>query len=111
MSDLMSITDMLARLRADAASELFEGAKLGPIAVRELLRHVDSLAARLAAIEAQEPVAWVPIHPRTGPLWSMTTGRPAEERLPQHYPLKPLYTRPAPDGCTDSVACPKGGAA
>lgn len=50
----------------------------------------------LAAIEAQEPVAWVPIHPRTGPLWSMTTGRPAEERLPQHYPLKPLYTRPAP---------------
>ena len=96
MGDLMSITDMLARLRADAASELFEGAKLGPIAVRELLRHVDSLAARLAAIEAQEPVAWVPIHPRTGPLWSMTTGRPAEERLPQHYPLKPLYTRPAP---------------
>lgn len=70
MSDMMSITDMLARLRADAASEQFEGARLGPIAVRELLRHVDSLvaelrrerdelAARLAEIEAQEPVAWI----------------------------------------------------
>lgn len=152
MSDMMSITDMLARLRADAASEQFEGARLGPIAVRELLRYVGSLvaeaaelrrerdelseqaaftarhlaiisgvlgspepievddiaarlhlliaernalAARLAEIEAQEPVAWVPIHPRTGPLWSMTTGSPDEERLP-HYPLEPLYTRPAP---------------
>ena len=73
MSDLMSITDMLARLRADAASEQFEGARLGPIAVRELLRHVDSLVAeaaelrrerdelvaRLAEIERQEPVAWI----------------------------------------------------
>ena len=103
MSDMMSIIDMLARLRADAAGEQFEGARLGPIAVRELMRHVDSLvaeaaelAARLAEIERQEPVAWVPIHPRTGPLWSMTTGSPDEERLP-HYPLKPLYTRPAPD--------------
>lgn len=114
MSDTkMSITDMLARLRANAASEQFEGARLGPIAVRELLRHVDSLvaeaaelrrerdelaqrsaelAARLEEIEAQEPVAWVPIHPRTGPLWSMTTGGPNAERLP-HYPLKPLYIR------------------
>lgn len=52
----------------------------------------DELAARLAEIERQAPVAWVPIHPRTGPLWSMTTGSPDEERLP-HYPLKPLYTR------------------
>lgn len=55
----------------------------------------DDLAARLAEIEAQEPVAWVPIHPRTGPLWSMATGSPDPERLP-HYPLMPLYTRPAP---------------
>ena len=54
MSDMMSIADMLARLRADAASERFDGAKLGPTAVRELLMHVDSLAARLAAIEQAE---------------------------------------------------------
>lgn len=81
MGDLMSITDMLARLRIDAASEDFEGAQLGPVAVRKLLKHVaalesdrwrqlcrihsnradtlrrerDELAARLEEIEAQEP--------------------------------------------------------
>lgn len=54
MSDMMSITDMLARLRADAASEQFEGARLGPIAVRELLRHVDSLVAEVAFTARQE---------------------------------------------------------
>ncbi len=72
-----------------------------------LIAERDALAARLAEIEAQEPVAWVPIHPRTGPLWSMTTGSPDEERLP-HYPLKPLYTRPAtpaakPCRCAEAV--------
>ena len=56
-----------------------------------LIAERDELAARLAEIEAQEPVAWVPIHPRTGPLWSMATGSPDPERLP-HYPLVPLYT-------------------
>lgn len=68
MSDVMSITDMLARLRDDAADERFEGARLGPTAVRELLRHVDALrrerdelAARLAEIEQAEPVQ--------GPTW------------------------------------------
>lgn len=66
MSDVMSITDMLARLRDDAADERFEGARLGPTAVRELLRHIDALrrerdelAARQAEIEAQPPVAWI----------------------------------------------------
>ena len=53
MSDMMSITDMLARLRADTASEQFEGARLGPIAVRELLRHVDSLVAEAAELRRE----------------------------------------------------------
>ena len=57
---MMSITDMLARLRADAASEQFEGARLGPIAVRELLRHVDSLVAEAA--ELSEQVAFTARH-------------------------------------------------
>jgi len=85
MSDMMSVDGMLDRLRADAADEEFEGAQLGPIAVRELLRHIDALesnkwrllcrihssrvdamraerdelAARLAEIEAQEPSMYV----------------------------------------------------
>jgi hypothetical protein len=41
----------------------------------------------------QEPVASVPIHPKTGPLWAMTTNKPDPERLPS-YPLMNLYTTP-----------------
>jgi hypothetical protein len=41
----------------------------------------------------QEPVASVPIHPKTGPLWAMTTDKPDSERLPS-YPLMALYTSP-----------------
>lgn len=108
---MSGMIDMLARLRADAASEQFEGAisecsdhdrnpdyasadraeECLRAELQRLTAERDELAARLAEIEAQEPVAWVPIHPRTGPLWSMTTGSPDPERLP-HYPLKPLYT-------------------
>lgn len=42
------------------------------------------------AVPAAQPVAWVPIHPRTGPLWAMTTDKPDPERLPGSYPLRPL---------------------
>jgi hypothetical protein len=41
--------------------------------------------------EAQQPTAWVPIHPRNGPLWAMTTSDPSPERLPSSYPLRPVY--------------------
>jgi hypothetical protein len=41
----------------------------------------------------QEPAASVPIHPKTGPLWAMTTDKPDPERLPS-YPLMRLYTTP-----------------
>jgi hypothetical protein len=41
----------------------------------------------------QKPVASVPIHPKTGPLWAMTTDKPDPERLPS-YPLMRLYTAP-----------------
>ena len=43
MGDLMSATEVLARLRIDAASEDFEGAQLGPVAVRKLLKHIAAL--------------------------------------------------------------------
>ena len=41
----------------------------------------------------QEPVASVPIHPKTGPLWAMTTDKPDPDQLPS-YPLMNLYTTP-----------------
>lgn len=37
-----------------------------------------------------DAVAWVPVHPKDGPLWSMTTDNPAVSDLPS-YPLMPLY--------------------
>ena len=94
-----------------------------------LRRERDELAAWRAKIESQHPVAWVPMHPRCGALWAMTTAAPSEERLPSHYPLSPLYASPAPaaapvscqhqqpvkpcrtcgpDGCPDRVSCPRG---
>ena len=45
--------------------------------------------------EGAEAVAWVPVHPKHGEIWPMTSGSPHPERMPQHYPLSPLYTRPA----------------
>ncbi len=46
------------------------------------------------------PVAWVPIHPRNGPLWSMTTDKPDPERLPASYPLRPLVFADGTPGVT-----------
>ncbi len=92
MGDLMSATEVLARLRIDAASEDFEGAQLGPVAVRKLLKHIaalesdrwrqlcrihsnradalrrerDELAVRLAQIAAQPPER--PLYPFNVPL-------------------------------------------
>lgn len=41
-----------------------------------------------------EPDAYVPIHPRNGPLWSMTASDPSPERLPSSYPLRPVFFGP-----------------
>jgi len=51
-------------------------------------------AAGVMAVAASDPAAWVPIHPRSGPLWSMTTDKPNPERLPNSYPLRPLVFAP-----------------
>lgn len=101
MGDLMSATEVLARLRIDAASEDFEGAQLGPVAVRKLLKHVaalesdrwrqlcrihsnradtlrrerDELAARLEAIERAEPVAWMHADRRMAGGWAPRSAR------------------------------------
>lgn len=81
---------------AGALEELFAAAAA-------LRRERDELAARLAEIERAEPVAWVPMHPREGALWSMTTATPSDERLPSHYPLSPLYKSPAPAAAPGSA--------
>lgn len=99
MSDMMSITDMMARLRADAADERFEGARLGPTAVRELLRHIDALrrerdelTARLAEIEQAKPVRGVVLQDGEA-----TLVQPGTELLRvRHCGASRLYTRSAP---------------
>lgn len=39
------------------------------------------------------PVAWVPVHPRTGPLWANTVASLDADR-PASYPVMPLYSAP-----------------
>ncbi len=63
---------------------------------------IKQLRARLSAPEP-EPVAWVPVHPKNGPLWSMTTDDPNTERLPS-YPLMNLYTATPQQSKSEPVA-------
>ena len=56
----------------------------------DVLAKLVILERALAAGVSVTPDAWVPIHPRNGPLWSMTTDKPDPERLPNSYPLRPL---------------------
>lgn len=46
--------------------------------------------AYVGPLEPAAPVAWVPVHPRNGPLWSMTMRAENRDVLP-HYDLMPLY--------------------
>jgi hypothetical protein len=63
---------------------------------------IKQLRARLSAPEP-EPVAWVPVHPKNGPLWAMTTDDPNTERLPS-YPLMNLYTATPQQSKSEPVA-------
>lgn len=54
-----------------------------------------------------EPVAWVPVHPRTGPLWSMTMKTENRDVLP-HYDLMPLYVQPVAWLGGQHCICPMG---
>jgi hypothetical protein len=53
------------------------------------------LRSKVAELEKGEPVAYVPIHPRIGPLWASTIESKSGD-YPQHYELKPLYFAPRP---------------
>lgn len=50
-------------------------------------------------IDLSKPVAWVPIHPHSGPLWANVVTTMEQDR--PSYPLMPLYaaTRPAGQDC------------
>ena len=74
------------------------------------LRYLDRIGERgnilrgetptsLGELSGQKPVAWVPVHPRNGPLWGMTTDSPDPERLPG-YPLKKLFIEPEGESTT-----------
>lgn len=64
-------------------------------ALKAFKRYADALEKRNShETGEQQPVAYVPIHPRTGPLWANTIPTLESER-PAHYPLMALYAEPA----------------
>jgi hypothetical protein len=61
----------------------------------ELADLIEQQAARIAELEARagEAVAYVPVHPRNGPLWANTVPSMSNDR-PQHYPVRTLFFHP-----------------
>ncbi len=61
----------------------------------------EAIAAGRAVLQATQRgmVAFVPVHPRQGPLWAMTTDQPNPERLPS-YPLMMVYA-PSSQGSSE----------
>jgi hypothetical protein len=62
---------------------------------RQILVYLRWLERKHAPETCEQPVAYVPIHPRTGPLWANTVPTLESER-PSHYPVMALYAAPAP---------------
>lgn len=50
---------------------------------------------RAAPVQSGEPVAYVPVHPRSGPLWANTVPTLDADR-PRHYEVWPVYFAPQP---------------
>ena len=120
---------------ADMAKDLGCGADNEAIllAVDDLRRERDELAERLAEIEAQEPAAVVRVHMTGGNAglhwtahkhpdcpWALKDGdllyagpvaAAATVSAPERAKPAAKTCRCGPDGCPDSVACPKGGSA
>lgn len=80
------------RLKADAMAIFNDPPSMTAQEVRDVIEWYDaSLRVALTAAPPAQPkaIAWVPVHPKTGPLWAMTTDDPSPERLPS-YPLRAL---------------------
>ena len=70
-----------------------EGFVLTDAQVDKAKKARSAIDAHLSGPQAEaQPVAWVPVHPREGPLWANTTADPDRERLPS-YPLMALYNK------------------
>ena len=86
----------LERLSAAAlARDSTMGDPCALLAAKAELADANKAACAALAAPQPEPVAWVPVHPRSGPLWAMTTDKPDAERLPS-YPLMPVYAAAPP---------------
>ncbi|ACC71097.1 hypothetical protein PPMP20_04250 [Paraburkholderia phymatum] len=59
-------------------------------AATELVRYAMNRTALSAEAAAGEPVAYVPIHPKNGPLWANTVPTLDSDR-PKHYETRALY--------------------
>ena len=120
------VADAFAKRRNDGSSTETLFVRLADELLREpeLLKAIAMWhAAALHQVDGGQPqaaqpapVAWVPVHPRTGELWSMTTNDPSPERLPNSYPLRGLVfatppTEPAqvdwPECSGDPSSCPE----
>ena len=94
MGDLMSATEVLARLRIDADSEDFEGAQLGPVAVRKLLKHI-------AALESNRWRQLCRIHSTRADTLRRERDELAArlEEIERQAPAEHLYAGDCPDSC------------
>lgn len=115
LSDLLAALDAAQQAPPAAVptitrEEAREGQKWkgmgGAIAYQLIERHAENwsdvglmmdawLEANTPAPPAAVPDAWVPLHPKTGPLWSMATAEPSTERMPS-YALAPVYLQAPP---------------
>ncbi len=77
----------------------------------EKLKLLEALNAHTQCV--QQPAAFVPVHPRQGPLWSDTIAAGSDLQRSENYPRMPLYAAP-PQAATytevcKSKDCPRGG--
>jgi hypothetical protein len=59
-------------------------------------KNIDGFVGEIHAVleaRAGEAVAYVPVHPRNGPLWANTVPSLDNDR-PQHYPVRELFFHP-----------------
>ncbi|WP_428418184.1 hypothetical protein [Methylibium sp.] len=77
---------------APVGQEAWPFPRVGYYTAEQMNEHARRAIESLSRAPA-EPVAFVPVHPKNGPLWANVTADPNPERLPS-YPLMKLYAHP-----------------